>query len=86
MTFGRQKRKIQEASKDRIIIPKHLKMRGRRRNFILFVGKGRVFSPHPVRNLHYKYYSSSFRISRSELWHFKRKATLELREKIYLLL
>ena len=36
--------------------------------------------------LHYKYQSSLFIISRSELWQFKRKATLELRERIHLLL
>jgi len=38
------------------------------------------------RNSHYKYQPSSFRISRSELWQFKRKATLEIYESFYLLL
>ena len=50
------------------------------------LGKARTFSPNPGRNSHYKYQPSSFRISRSELWQFKRKATLELRESFYLLL
>jgi hypothetical protein len=31
-----------------------------------FVGKARAFSTNPVRNSHYKYQLSSFRISRSE--------------------
>jgi len=35
--------------------PKNLKMRGRNRHFIPFLGLARVFSPHPVRNVHYKY-------------------------------
>jgi len=52
----------------------------------VFVGLSRVFIPNPIRNLHYKYKSSSFIIFRSELWQFKRKATLELRENFYLLL
>jgi len=48
--------------------------------------KIRTFSPNPSKNSHYKYQFSSFIISRSELWHFKRKATLELKESFYLLL
>jgi len=50
------------------------------------LGKARTFSPNPSRNSHYKYQPSSFRISRSELEKFKRKATLELWESFYLLL
>ena len=45
-----------------------------------------VFSPNPVRNSHYKYQPSSFIISRSELWQFKRNATFELQVSFYLLL
>jgi len=40
------------------------------------LGKARTFSPNSGRNSQYKYQPSSFRISRSELWQFKRKATL----------
>jgi hypothetical protein len=50
------------------------------------LGKARTFSLNPGRNSHYKYQPSSFRISRSELWQFKRKASLELQESFYLLL
>jgi len=50
------------------------------------LGKARTFSPNPGRNSHYKYQHFSFRISRSELWQFKRNATLDLRESFYLLL
>jgi len=50
------------------------------------MGKARTFSPYPGRNSKYKYQPSSFRISHSELKQFKRKATLELWERIYLLL
>ncbi|KEH41934.1 hypothetical protein MTR_1g057760 [Medicago truncatula] len=50
------------------------------------LGKARTFSPTPGRNSHYKYQPSSFRIPHSELWQFKRKATLKLRESFYLLL
>ncbi|KEH19329.1 hypothetical protein MTR_8g447060 [Medicago truncatula] len=42
------------------------------------LGKARTFNPKSGRNSHYKYHPSSFRISHSELWQFKRKATLEL--------
>jgi len=58
--------------------PKHPKCVGRKRLFLLFVGKFRVFNPNPVRNSHYKWQPSSFRISRSELEQFKRKAIIEL--------
>ena len=51
-----------------------------------FLGLARVFRLNPVRNLHYKYHPSSFRISRSELRQFKMKATLEVQESFYLLL
>ena len=64
----------------------HLKCEGASVILFVFVCSARVFKPNPVRNLNYKYQPSSFRISRSELWLFKRKATLELRERIYLLL
>jgi len=50
------------------------------------MGKARTFSANPGRNSHYKYQPSSFKISRSELEQFKRKATFELRESFYLLL
>ena len=50
------------------------------------LGKARTISTNLGWNSHYKYQPSSFRISRSELEHFKRKATLELRESFYLLL
>jgi len=50
------------------------------------MGKARYFSRKPGRNSIYKYQPSSFRISRSELEQFKRKAALELRESFYLLL
>jgi len=50
------------------------------------LGKARTFSPSLGRNSHYKYQLFSFRISRSELWQFNRKATLELQESFYLLL
>ena len=50
------------------------------------VGKAHTFSPNLGRNFHYKYQHSSFRTCRSELWQFKRKATLELRVSFYLLL
>jgi len=50
------------------------------------MGKARTFSPNPGRKSHYKYQPSSFRISRSKLEQFKRKATLELRDSFYLLL
>ena len=53
---------------------------------LFFVGKTRIFNPDPGRNSHYKYHHSSFKISRSELEQFKRKANLELRESFYLLL
>ena len=74
--------KQQYAPRAWLMCPKHLKCEGRMRNFIRFCG----FSPNPVRNLHYKYQYSSFKIARSELWQFKRKETLELRESFYLLL
>ncbi|AES69265.1 transmembrane protein, putative [Medicago truncatula] len=48
------------------------------------MGKTRTFSINSGRNFHYKYQLFSFRISRSELEKFKRKATLELRESFYL--
>jgi len=50
------------------------------------LGKTHTFIPNPRRNSHYKYQSSLFIISRSELEQFKGKATLELRESFYLLL
>jgi len=50
------------------------------------LGKSHTFTPNQGRNSHYKYQPSSFGISRSELWQFKRKETLELRECFYLLL
>jgi len=38
-----------------VVRPKHLKCEGRMSNFIhFFVGLARIFSPNPVRNLHYK--------------------------------
>jgi len=49
------------------------------------LGKARTFSPNLDRNYLYKYQPSSFKISRSEMWQFKRKETLELRESFYLL-
>jgi hypothetical protein len=52
----------------------------------VFVGLTSVFSPNTMRNLNCKYQPSSFRIFCSELWQFKRKATLELHESFYLLL
>jgi len=56
-------------------------------NFPAFIlGKVRTFIPNPGKNFHYKYWPSSFRISRLELWQFERKATLELKESFYLLL
>jgi len=48
--------------------------------------KAHTFSPNSGRNSHYKYHPSSFRISRLELWQFKRKESLKLRESFYLLL
>jgi len=50
------------------------------------MGKACTFSPNPGRNSHYKYHPPTFRISRSKLEQFKRKATLELRESFYVLL
>ena len=50
------------------------------------LGKARTFSQNPGRNSHYKYLPSSFINSRSELWQFKRKKTLEHRESLYLVL
>jgi len=50
------------------------------------MGKTHTFSLNPNRNSHYKYQPSSFRIARSKLKQFKRKATLELRESFYPLL
>ena len=50
------------------------------------LGKSRTFSPNLGRNSYYKYQPSSFKISRSKLWQFKRKETLELRDSFYLLL
>ncbi|AES60384.1 hypothetical protein MTR_1g044770 [Medicago truncatula] len=50
------------------------------------LGKACTFSPNPGRNSHYIYQPSSFRIFRSELEQFMRKATLELQENFYLLL
>ena len=50
------------------------------------LGKAPTFNSNLDRNSPYKYYPSSFRISRSELWQFQRKATLELQESFYLLL
>jgi len=66
--------------------PEHLKCEGRMHNFMFCVGYARVFSLNSFRNSHYKYQPSSFKLSRSELWLFKRKATLELQESFYLLL
>ena len=53
---------------------------------VIILGKSRTFIPNPGRNSHYKYQPSSFRISRSEQWQFKGKATLEFHESLYLLL
>jgi len=59
-----------------LMLPEHLKCSGHMRNFMLSFG---------VRNSHYKYQPSSFKIYRSELWQFKRKAILELQRSFYLL-
>jgi len=51
--------------------------------FLFFVGKARTFSSNPNSNSHYKYQSSSFRNSHSELCQFKRKAIRELQKSFY---
>ena len=66
--------------------PVHLKSAGRKCLFLFFVGKARTFSSNLGRNSHYKYQPPSFRISRSKLEQFKRKAFLELHKSFYLLL
>jgi hypothetical protein len=59
-----------------VCAPSILNVRGASVILFVFVGLARVF----------RYQPSSFRISHSKLWKFKRKATLELPERIYLLL